>query len=101
MSVYVVVDIAIQDQETYDRYKSLAPASIARYGGRYLVRGGTITTLEGDWHPQRLVILEFPDAASAQGWWSSTEYAEPKRMRQASATTRMVMIDGPSFDPKA
>ena len=101
MSVYVVVDIEIHDPGVYERYKALAPAGIAAYGGRYLVRGGTTTTLEGDWDPKRLVILEFPDAARATAWWGSPEYAEAKALRQSCTVTRMVMIDGPSFDPAA
>lgn len=99
MAAYVVVEITIHDPSVYDSYKTLAPASIARYGGRYLVRGGTTTTLEGGWDPQRLVILEFPDAEKGSAWWHSAGYAEAKAMRQSCATTRMVMIDGPPFDP--
>jgi uncharacterized protein (DUF1330 family) len=99
MPVYVVVDIAIHDPVTWERYKEMAPATIGRYGGRYAVRGGTLTTLEGAWRPQRLVILEFPDAAKARAWWDSPEYAPAKALRQASATTGMVLIDGPSLDP--
>ena len=57
-AAYIAVDITIKDPATYDRYKTLAPPSIAKYGGRYLVRGGTTTTLEGDWSPTRLVIRQ-------------------------------------------
>ena len=99
MAAYVVVEITIHDPSVYDAYKSLAPASIAKYGGRYMVRGGTTTPLEGGWDPQRLVILEFPNAQQAKAWWGSPEYADAKTMRQSCSTTRMVMIDGPSFDP--
>ena len=99
MPAYIAVDITIEDQATYDRYKVLAPPSIAKYGGRYLGRGGTATTLEGDWSPTRLVILEFPTADRAREWWNSPEYAEPKAMRQSCAKTQMVLLDGPAFDP--
>ncbi|MFL5577162.1 MAG: DUF1330 domain-containing protein [Gemmatimonadaceae bacterium] len=101
MAAYVVVDITIHDASTYERYKSLAPASIAAYGGRYLARGGTSTTLEGAWRPARLVILEFASAAQAQAWWDSPEYAPAKALRQACASTEMVLLDGPAFDPAA
>src|SRR5688572_7685032 len=57
---YIVVQITIDDPETYERYKALAPPSIAAYGGTYLVRGAKTTTLEGSWDPERFVILEFP-----------------------------------------
>jgi uncharacterized protein (DUF1330 family) len=66
MPAYVAVDITVEDPITYDRYKLLAPPAIAKYGGRYLVRGGTATTLEGDWAPTRFVILEFPTAEQAK-----------------------------------
>jgi len=98
MPAYIAVDITIDDPKTYDRYKLLAPPSIAKYEGRYLVRGGTTTTLEGDWSPSRFVILEFPTADKARQWWGSPEYAEAKALRQSCARTQMVLLDGPSFD---
>lgn len=101
MPAYVVVEIAIHDPVAYDRYKLLAPPSIALYGGRYLTRGGAIETLEGDWLPPRCVILEFPDMDRARAWWSSPEYAEGKALRQSVATSRMILLDGvpPGFTP--
>ena len=100
MPAYVIVQIAIQDPQSYARYRELAPPSIGAYGGRYLLRGGAVTTLEGDWDPGRFVILEFPDRESAQAWWDSPEYAEAKALRQASASTQMILVDGPAFDPR-
>jgi uncharacterized protein (DUF1330 family) len=94
MPAYVVVDIAVHDPVTYERYKQLAPPSIAHYGGQYLARGGTCDQLEGDWNPTRLVILEFPTVARAKQWWSSPEYAPAKALRQASARTEMLVIEG-------
>jgi uncharacterized protein (DUF1330 family) len=58
MPAYIAVDISINDPVTYDRYKTMAPPSIAKYGGRYLVRGGSTTTLEGSWKPQRLLLVD-------------------------------------------
>ena len=101
MPAYVVVQITIHDPEAYARYRELAPPAIAAYGGKYLIRGGSVRILEGDWDPGRFVILEFPDKESAQAWWDSAEYAEAKALRQASATTQMILVDGPSFDPRA
>jgi uncharacterized protein (DUF1330 family) len=101
MPAYVAVDITIKDPATYDRYKLLAPPAIAKYGGKYLVRGGTTTTLEGDWSPTRLVILEFPTGEKARAWWDSPEYAEAKALRQSCADTQMVLLEGPAFDPAA
>jgi uncharacterized protein (DUF1330 family) len=101
VKAYVVVDITIRNPETYERYKALAPAGIAAYGGKYLVRGATTTALEGTWNPRRLVILEFPTADKARAWWSSPEYAEAKRLRQSCADTDMLLVEGPEFDPAA
>lgn len=84
---FIVVQITIADPATYARYR-------AQYGGRYLVRGGPTTVLEGTWQPSRLVILEFPHRAQAQAWWDSPEYAPAKALRQQSAATEMLLIDG-------
>ena len=94
MPTFVAVEISIHDPATYERYRELAPPSIAKYGGRYAVRGGKMETLEGDWHPERFVILEFPSVERARAWWSSPEYAEAKALRQSCATTRMVVTEG-------
>ena len=91
---YIVVDIEIHDAQRYNRYRDMAPPSIAQYGGRYLARGGATSVLEGDWVPKRFVILEFPTVERAQAWWSSPEYAEAKALRQSCATTRMVVTEG-------
>ena len=96
---YVVVEITIHDPATYEEYKALAPASIARYKGRYAVRGGTTEALEGDWNPQRFVILEFPTAQAARDWWNSPEYTKARKIRQRCADARMLLVDGPAFDP--
>jgi uncharacterized protein (DUF1330 family) len=103
MAAYVVVEIDIHDAETYERYKQLAPPSIALYGGRYLVRGGATEALEGTWHPKRFVILEFPTEQQARAWWSSPEYAPAKALRQASTQTNMLLVEGlpPGVNPTA
>jgi len=94
MPAYVVVDIEVYDAKRYEQYKRMAPPSIAVYGGRYLTRGGETNVLEGDWTPKRFVVLEFPSLERARAWWSSPEYAEAKALRQACATTRMVVTEG-------
>jgi uncharacterized protein (DUF1330 family) len=99
MPAYVVVDIAVEDPELYERYKQLAPASIAAYDGRYIVRGGPTTLLEGTWQPSRLVVLEFPSAERARAWWDSPEYAQAKAIRQSCAKTEMLLIDGVTAQP--
>lgn len=94
MSAYIIVDISIHDPATYERYKELAPASIEQYGGRYVARGGATETLEGSWQPNRIVILEFPDADAARRWWASDEYAEAKRLRQSASNADMLLVQG-------
>jgi len=70
------------------------PPTLAAYGGRFVVRGGATETLEGDWSPQRLVIVEFPSVEQAKAWWASSEYAEAKALRQATARTQMLVVAG-------
>ena len=94
MPAYVAVQVTIHDPATYERYKELAPPSIIAYGGRYIARGGKVETLEGGWRPSRFVLLEFPSMERARAWWSSPEYAEAKRLRQASASTEMILVEG-------
>jgi uncharacterized protein (DUF1330 family) len=94
MPAYLVVQVDIKDPMTYDRYKTLAPPSIAQYGGRYLARGGSTQILEGTWSPSRLVILEFPSMERARAWWESPEYAEAKALRQSCTATEMLLVDG-------
>jgi uncharacterized protein (DUF1330 family) len=98
MPAYVVVQIEITDPGEYARYREIAPPSIAAYGGKYIVRGGATTVLEGDWQPPRLVVLEFPTSDAARSWWDSPEYAPAKELRQRSATTQMLLIEGSSPD---
>ena len=94
MPAYIVLDIAVTDPATFARYKELGPSAVAAYGGRYLVRGGRAESLEGSWVPSRLVILEFPTVESGRAWWASTEYAPAKALRQASARTEMLLLEG-------
>lgn len=94
MPAYVVVEVAVHDAQTYERYKQLAPPAITAYGGRYLARGGATEALEGEWKPPRFVILEFPTVERARAWWNSPEYAAAKALRQASSETRMLLVEG-------
>jgi uncharacterized protein (DUF1330 family) len=71
MPAYIVADVEVQDVAKFEEYRARVPASLAPYGGRFIVRGGHVETLEGTWSPTRLVILEFPSAAQAKAWWDS------------------------------
>jgi uncharacterized protein (DUF1330 family) len=94
MSAFVVVDVTVRDPETYEQYKTLAQRSVEQHGGVYVARGGATEVLEGRWQPKRLVILEFPSVEAARRWWDSPEYAEAKAIRQRSASTDMVVVEG-------
>ena len=96
MSVYgyVIGQVEVKDPEAYKEYIAQAPATIARYGGEYLVRGGAFEVLEGEWARERTVVLRFPSVADARRWHGSPEYAGPKALRNRIALTNMVVIEG-------
>lgn len=94
MRAFVIVDISIHDPELYEDYKKLTPASIAEYGGKFVVRGGKTVSLEGHWKPERVVVTEFPSVERAKEWWNSDGYAKAKAIRQASAETKMIIVEG-------
>ena len=94
MSVYVVVDIEVKDQEAYEEYRRLVPPLIEKYGGRYLVRGGEITSMEGDWDLHRVVILEFSSADRAMELFTSAECAPVAAIRHRAANSRTCMVEG-------
>jgi uncharacterized protein (DUF1330 family) len=101
MPAYVIVQVTVNDATRYEQYKELAPPSIAAHGGRYLVRGAPVETLEGSWHPTRFVVLEFPTVAAAHAWWSCEEYAAAKALRQQTAHTEMILVEGLDRQPGA
>jgi len=94
MPAYIVVEIEVNDAPRYEDYKAMVPPSLEAYGGRFVVRGGKVETLEGDWAPKRFVMVEFPSVERAKAWWASEEYAEAKALRQATAKTQMIVVQG-------
>lgn len=94
MPAYIIVEIEIHDPEAYKEYKKLTPASLEAFDGKFIVRGGNAESLEGDWNPHRMVVLEFPSVEKAKAWWASEEYAPAKTIREAAATTKMLVVDG-------
>ena len=99
MPAYVVVQIRVRDPEIYERYRRLAERSIPVYGGRYIVRGGTIDTLEGDWQPRTIVIVEFPDLESARRWYQSRDYAAALEVRDRALERNLILVDGVPASP--
>ena len=93
MSAFMIATITIHDPETYQQYTQLTPASIQAYGGKFVVRGGSIDTLEGEPMRERLVILEFPSRQAIHDWYNSPAYQEAAKIRQASSTGRFIVVD--------
>lgn len=94
MSAFVIVNVDTKHPEEYGRYKGMAQETVAKYGGRYLVRGGQMSILEGSWKPTRIVILEFDSYEKAHEWWHSSEYAPAKALRQRLSSTDLLIVDG-------
>ena len=94
MPAYVIVETHVTDPEQYEQYKAASPAAISAGGGRFLVRGGELAVLEGDWHPPRIVVLEFDDLEAAQRWYESDVYQEAKKLRAGAASLHVVAVQG-------
>lgn len=94
MSAYVIVEVDVKDPVRYDDYKKMVPASLEKFGGRFLVRGGKTHTMEGTWAPKRFVVVEFPSVEQAKAWWASPEYAAAKALRQATAESQLIIAEG-------
>jgi len=91
---YVMANVDVKDPVRYEDYKRMVPPTMAKYGGRFIVRGGDVEVLEGDWRPNRLVLLEFPSVEQARAWWHSPEYAEARALRQATSTGTLLILEG-------
>jgi uncharacterized protein (DUF1330 family) len=99
MSAYVISEVQILDEDAADLYRSRAQESIARYGGRYLVRGGVPHAVEGDWAAEkRLIVVEFPTMSRAREWYASPEYAEALKVRGDALTRRLLFVEGMASD---
>ena len=94
MPAYVIAEIQVNDPAKYEGYKKLTPGTLSMYGGKFIVRGGKTETLEGDWNPERIVVLEFPNLEKAKAWWNSEEYAPAKALRQRTSYTKMLVVPG-------
>jgi uncharacterized protein (DUF1330 family) len=94
MSAYMIVEAKTKDPKKYAQYLAKVPEIAARYGGRYLARTSKVESLSGDWNPQRMILLEFPSVADIHRWLDSAEYKAIAPLREASADTRAVILDG-------
>ena len=94
MAAYVIGEIEVTDPTTYAQYGRQVLATIEKFGGRFVVRGGTVEPLEGGWSPKRLVVLEFPTMAKAREWYHSAEYAPLIELRQRASRGKLVAVEG-------
>lgn len=94
MAAYIILNITVTDPGRYADYVKAAGATVARYGGRYLVRGGKAEMLDGAAEPARVVVLEFDTFERARAWWTCDEYAGPRAIRERAARTDAILVDG-------
>ncbi len=94
MAVYMILQIEVVDADTYAGYVKQAPATVAQYGGRYLVRGGEVTPLTGGWNPQRMVVIEFPSMKRFSEWLTSPEYSAILPLREQSTKGKGLVVEG-------
>jgi uncharacterized protein (DUF1330 family) len=94
MAAYLIVDIDIHNAAGLEEYRKQVPATVTKYGGRFIVRGGTLERLEGDWQPKRLVLLEFPSVEQAKRWYDSEEYRPLKAMRLEASNSNLILVEG-------
>ena len=94
MAAYVIAHLNVTNPDAFEAYRAAVPAVIAAHGGRYLIRGGAAEALEGDWTVSRLIVLEFPDKATAEGFYNSPEYQEILPLRLANAEGSVAIVEG-------
>lgn len=94
MAAYVIADIEVTDPAGFSEYQQKVPATIAAYGGRYLVRGGTTEVAEGNWSPRRCVVLEFADMVQLKKWYTSPEYQPLITIRNHTTKSKVVFVEG-------
>lgn len=94
MAGYVIAQMSVTDPEAFADYPGQAGPTVAAFGGRYVVRGGTIDSIEGDWEPGRVVIIEFNSVAQAKAWYDSQMYEEAKALRIRSTISSLMIVEG-------
>ena len=94
MKGYLIAIIDVTDPDGYEQYKAEVPAVIEQFGGRYLVRGGRVVSLEGGWDPKRVAVLEFDSLDRAREFYESEAYSGPKGIRQRTSTSQLILLEG-------
>ena len=94
MSGYVIIEVEITDRARYGEFMEKVTSTVEAHGGKFVVRGGDLDVIEGDWTPARLAVLLFESAARAREWLSSPEYNELNEIRTSSSKINMVLVEG-------
>lgn len=94
MAAYLISDVEIRSETAFQVYRTLAAASIEAYGGKYLVRGGKVVNLEGQWSPKTIIIVEFATEQMIRDWYNSDEYAVALALRDEALTRDLIFIEG-------
>jgi uncharacterized protein (DUF1330 family) len=95
MPAYVIASVSeAHDDEALAEYRRRNTAAVEAHGGRFVVRGGAMEVLEGDWEPLRVVVVEFDDVDAAKRWYESDEYQAAIPIRQGASTTGMIVVEG-------
>lgn len=93
-SAYIIANVKVTNPEQYEQYKKLSTIAMQTYGAEVCIRGGKVEVLEGDWTPDRVVLLKFPSVEKARAFNDSPEYSAARQSRQGAAVMRMVLVEG-------
>jgi len=94
MSAYIFANVQVTNPEQYAEYRKFSSLAMQAHRAEVCVRGGAVQVLEGDWTPERVVLLKFPSVAAARAFYDSTEYGLAKVARAGAAVMRMVLVEG-------
>ena len=94
MAAYLIVYMTVSNPEQLKKYQAVTPAAIAKYDGRFIVRGGPKVTVEGPDEHRRIVVVEFPSFKRAQEFWDSPDYRAAAELRKGAATFNAIIVDG-------
>ena len=93
-SAYIIANVSVTDPAQYEEYKRLTSLAIREHGAQVCVRGGAVEVLEGDWQPERVVVLKFDSLAQARAFNASAEYSRARQARSGAAVMRMILVEG-------
>jgi uncharacterized protein (DUF1330 family) len=96
MKAFVIAAETVKDEAMFAEYRAVVPATVEPFGGKFIVRGGALTSVEGEWPHPRLVIIEFPSRAAAEGWYKSADYQKIISLRLKSSVGNLIIVDGPA-----